>query len=279
MRRIIHLSDLHYGRVDAALETPLIEAVTRLKPDLTVISGDFTQRARRRQFAQARAFLDRVPGPVLCVPGNHDTPLDNLFLRFLRPFYRYKHFINRDLEPVFEDTEMLVAGVNTVNRFAWQSGKVGTGRLRRLATRMEGAGDRLRVAVLHHPLEHAPGVDKRLMRGASAALEALSEAGADLVLSGHLHRAGAEPFRTVPGLLFVQAGTGLSTRLRDGQGNTFNQIDYDGEVLRITQWDAERGEAPGFFPAPPQAWQRGAEGWERLDPAGAGAPPAQAAAE
>ncbi|MBE3636836.1 metallophosphoesterase family protein [Mangrovicoccus algicola] len=260
MRRIVHISDLHYGRVDAALEQPLADAVRGLEPDLLVVSGDLTQRARHGQFRAARAFLDELPGPQLCVPGNHDTPLDNLWVRFLRPFGRYRHHICADLEPVHADEEMVVAGVNTVNRFSWQRGRIGRGRLARLSARMEEAGDRLRVAVLHHPLEHGPETPKRLMRGARETLEQLSGCGADLVLSGHLHMASAEPFRAVPGLLFVQAGTVLSTRLRHDEPNTFNQIDHEAGRLRIVTWAAG---PRGFAPVAESIWQRGNGGWHR----------------
>ena len=78
MRTIVHLSDMHFGRFDQRLVAPLVRTVQRIAPDLVAISGDLTQRARRSQFAQARAFLDRLPTPRLVVPGNHDVPLFNL---------------------------------------------------------------------------------------------------------------------------------------------------------------------------------------------------------
>ncbi|SFD13255.1 metallophosphoesterase family protein [Tropicimonas isoalkanivorans] len=263
MRRIVHLSDLHYGRVDARLEAPLLRTITDLAPDLVVVSGDLTQRARHEQFEDARRFLDALPGPVLTVPGNHDTPLDNLPVRLFRPFSRYKRYISKDLEPVHRDAEMVVAGVNTVNRFSWQRGKIGRGRLSRLSARLSGAAERLRVAVLHHPLEHGPQVNKRLMRGAADALEALSNCGADVVLSGHLHVAYAEPFRTADGLLFVQAGTGLSTRVRAGDGNSFNQLDHSGGRLKVVTWAASFTPAPVFAPAVTSAWERRGDVWLR----------------
>lgn len=263
MRRIVHLSDLHFGRVDTALIDPLLSAVTDLKPDLTVVSGDLTQRARRGQFSAARAFLARLPGEVLCIPGNHDTPLDNLPVRLLSPFGRYRRFIHNELEPVYRDEVMVVAGVNTVNRFSWQRGRIGHRRLSRLAQRIALGGQPLRIAVLHHPLEHGPDTPKRLMRGADRTLHALAESGANLVLSGHLHVASARPFRAVPGLLFVQAGTSLSTRLRHGQHNTFNVLDYEDGKLDITTWEAADA-VRGFHPAVPARWRHGPDGWQMI---------------
>ncbi len=223
MTRIVHLSDLHFGRARSELEAPLIARINDLAPDLVVISGDFTQRARISQFKRARAFVDKLEPPILSVPGNHDTPLDNLFLRFLRPFHRYRKAIDRDLEPKLEMESVVVAGVNTVNRFSWQRGRFSRHTVRRMRDAFADAGTRLRVVVLHHPLEHGPDVEKRLMRGAHDALSAMQEAGADVVLSGHLHNTVTMPFSIAPGCLFVQAGTVLSDRLR-GEDNTFNLL-------------------------------------------------------
>ncbi|MAQ35853.1 MULTISPECIES: metallophosphoesterase family protein [Thioclava] len=261
MTRIVHLSDLHFGRSLPELEAPLLTAVNRLAPDLTVISGDFTQRARRGQFAQARLFVEQIESETLSVPGNHDTPLDNLFLRMLKPFGRYKSDINHNLEPVFETDRLKAVGVNTVNRFAWQRGKVPERTISRLCREFGEAGERLRIAVMHHPLEHGPEVDKALMDGAGDALEGMSDCGADLVLSGHLHTGSVAPFSAVPGILFVQAGTGLSSRLR-GEPNTFNVIEGGRDALSITLYGArdmsfEPIGADEFTRGPDGAWVKG----------------------
>jgi len=224
MRRVIHLSDLHFGRTSPALLEPLLSEVAALTPDLVVISGDLTQRARNSQFAAAAAFIARLPAPVLCVPGNHDTPLDNLWLRMVKPWVRYRRHINADLEPTFRDDVLAVVGANTVNRFVWQQGRFSRRMLGRVLAAFSDAADRTRIVVVHHPLEHREGSDKALTRGAARALAALSDAGTDIVLCGHIHTTHVGPFTTAPGLLFVQAGTGLSTRLRQEE-NAFNVLD------------------------------------------------------
>ena len=100
MRRILHVSDLHFGR-----DRPeLLQAADRRRSTgwrriSVAISGDFTQRARLGQFRAARAFLSMLEPPSIAVPGNHDTPLDNLFVRLLTPWDRYRHYIDRNLEP------------------------------------------------------------------------------------------------------------------------------------------------------------------------------------
>lgn len=260
MRRIVHLSDLHFGRTSPALLQPLLDEVARLAPDLVAISGDFTQRARPAQFAEARAFLDRIAAPVLCVPGNHDTPLDNLFVRLFRPWARYRHYIDRTLEPTFSDDELLVAGVNTVNRFAWQQGRLSRRRLERLLAAFGPDDGRLRIVVCHHPLELLPGADKAPTRGAGRALAALRDCGADVVLCGHVHTVHHSPFSAAPGLLFIQAGTGLSTRLR-AEDNSFNLLELDGDEARITAVSA--GADARFRALEAALFRKTVEGWRR----------------
>jgi hypothetical protein len=148
------------------------------------------------------------------------------------PWKRYKQAIDRDLEPRYESERLVVVGVNTVNRFAWQRGKLSERRIRRTCKGFEGAGDRARIAVLHHPLEHGPEVEKRLMQGADAALDAFCDCGAQIVLSGHLHNTIVAPFRARPELLFVQAGTSLSSRVR-GEVNTFNVLEITSGGVRV----------------------------------------------
>ena len=99
MRTIIHLSDLHFGRVHRPALAPLAAAIERIKPDFIAISGDLTQRARPGQFREARAFLDALPAPYLVVPGNHDVPLYNVVQRVLKPLAKYRRIVSTDLEP------------------------------------------------------------------------------------------------------------------------------------------------------------------------------------
>ena len=230
MRTIVHLSDLHFGRLDERIIPPLLDQIDRLAPDLVAISGDLTQRARRQQFEHARAFLNRMPYPRLVVPGNHDVPLFNLAARLLDPFGGYRRHIGPDLEPTHIDREMAVVGLNSV-RVLTISGR---GRLN--MTQVIEATDRLRrmdpacikVIVTHHPFDVPEGVHAdELVGRAAKAIARLVEAGADLFLAGHLHVSHvghtAERY-TVAGrsALVVQAGT-LSTRGR-GELNSFNVL-------------------------------------------------------
>ncbi len=267
MRRLVHLSDLHFGRDRPELLGPLLAAVNALSPDLVAISGDLTQRARHAQFQAARDFIDRIEAPVLVVPGNHDVPLHNLLGRLITPWRRYRRWISGQLQPEFRDDEMVVLGVNTVNPLAHQSGLFTRNALDRIEAAFRDAGeDRTRIILAHHPLEHQPGDRKKPMRGAGEAMEGLARFRADVILSGHLHSWRAAPFTTQAGrraVLQVQAGTGLSSRLR-GQQNDFNLLCVGGGTIDVTRY-AVTGTAARFDPAQTCRFVRGPDGWAPAD--------------
>lgn len=267
MTRILHLSDLHFGRDRPELLEPLIKAVNNSGADLVAVSGDFTQRARSAQFRAARAFIDCIEQPVLAVPGNHDIPIHRPAMRFLDPFGNYRRWIGHDRAPIVHLPGMVVIGLNTVDQWRWQRGRIRGREIRRACSAAAAAdeGD-LVVIVAHHPFEQRPNTDKRLMRGAARALDRLSGCGADLILSGHLHLWLSEPFLTRPGgraMLQVHAGTGLSTRHR-GEPNDFAMIERNGPMLRIERWiSAEDGSA--FLPSTVRHFRETAEGWRSAD--------------
>lgn len=244
MRTIAHISDLHFGRIDARILAPLREAVDAARPDLIALSGDFTQRARRTEFREARAFLDTLQAPKLLVPGNHDVPLWNAFRRFGAPLTRYRAYISPDLEPEHVDDEMIVLGVNTARSLAWGGGRISAQQVDGIIRRLAGVPTSLiRVIVTHHPFDLPPGVaERRLLGRARTAMAKLLGAGADLFLSGHLHLAhashSAERYR-VDGhsALIVQAGT-VSTRSR-GEQPSFNVLRVQRPTIALARfvWD------------------------------------------
>lgn len=267
MRRILHLSDLHFGRTRPDLLDPLLRLAAEIAPDLVAISGDFTQRARRGQFVEAAKFLDRLRSPWLAVPGNHDISLDNMLVRLLDPWGRYRSLIHHDLSPRHEDEEITVIGLNTVNRYAHQAGRIGRSQLRVIHGAYEESPQKTLVVVMHHPPEHPNGSRKRPMRHSGKGVEALARAGADIVLSGHLHNAHVAPLTAAPGVLLVQAGTGLSTRLRD-EPNTLNLLAVEPGHVRVDRYAAF--ERPEFQPVETAWFGRDlsdpAAHWEALSP-------------
>src|SRR5438477_1801758 len=115
MRTIAHISDLHFGSHDTAIARCLLESIGDAKPDLVVLSGDLTQRARHSEFVQARHFVEQIEQPVLIVPGNHDIPLYNLLHRFLSPLEKFRHHMAPTAltNDWYCDEELAVLGLNT----------------------------------------------------------------------------------------------------------------------------------------------------------------------
>ncbi len=221
MKKIVHLSDLHFGRIDAGLVEPLVEAVNATQPTLVVVSGDLTQRARSQQFKEARAFLDRLHGPQVVVPGNHDVPLYNVLERFVAPARQVPALHLGGARAGLRGRGDGRAGVNTARSLTRKFGRINERQVERLRERLCKYPDGvLKVVVTHHPFDVAEGADEREIVGrARMAMEALAACGADLLLAGHMHvsQTGrtAERYR-IHGhsALFVQAGTATSTRGR-----------------------------------------------------------------
>jgi len=250
MRTLVHLSDLHFGRVDHGLLAPLRDLIQRIDPDVLVVSGDLTQRAKPEQFEEARAWLDTLPGPQIIVPGNHDISLYNVFRRFVKPLERYKRYITDDLDPVYIDDEIAVVGVNTARSFTIKDGKVSRDQLdvvrRQLADLPASV---TRIVVAHHPFDLPEHFEERdLVNRASRAMQAFSECGIDILMGGHMHasHAGSTASRyqiSEYAALVVQAGTATSTRGR-GEVNSFNVLRVEADRVEIDRygWDVVHGQ-------------------------------------
>lgn len=248
MGRILHLSDLHFGMDRPELVGPLVEVAREIRPDVTVISGDLTQRALPRQWFAAAKLIAQLPHPVLCVPGNHDVPLYNPLARMLWPFHGFRGAVGSDLEPMLATDDLLVVGVNTTDPYVWQRGRLRPSSLDRVASCFAAARPgQLRVVALHHPLTTPRATGKTPMKNAESGAAALARSGADVILSGHLHLWAAAPFALHKGaraMLCVQAGTTLSRRVR-GEDNDFNVIDVRDGLVSVTRWHTT-GDAPEF---------------------------------
>ncbi|MGZ8318597.1 MAG: metallophosphoesterase family protein [Telluria sp.] len=245
MRTLVHLSDLHFGRVDPDLLGPLHDLVHRIAPDVVVVSGDLTQRAKAEQFEEARAWLDTLPGPQIIVPGNHDISLYDVFRRFVLPLDRYKRYITDDLEPVYIDDEIAVMGVNTARSLTFKDGRVNEDQIASIRARMSGLDRHItRIVVTHHPFDLPMTADDRdLVNRAPMAMEAFAHCGVDVLLSGHMHasHAGSTSERYLMNeyaALVVQAGTATSTRGR-GEVNSFNVVRVEHDRVEVDRygWD------------------------------------------
>ena len=244
MSVLLQLSDTHFGTE----QEPVVEALTRLslqqRPDLLVLSGDITQRARPTQFRMARAFIDGLGVPALTVPGNHDIPLFDLGARLFNPYSRHRAAFGDELEPVYSSGDLLVVCVNTTRWYRHVNGEVSAQQIARVARRLADAGsEQLRVVVVHQPIAvlRASDLHNRL-RGYAPALLRWAAAGGDLVMGGHIHL----PYvMALPGLArpmwAVQAGTAVSSRVRDGFPNSVNVARCGGDAPQgrclVERWD------------------------------------------
>ena len=264
MRTLAHLSDLHFGRVDRRLLAPLTRRLYALAPDVVVVSGDLTQRAKSAQFRDARRFLDALPGRLLAVPGNHDVPLYNVFQRFFQPLAKYRRYISPDIEPVYLDEELAIVGVNTARSAVFKGGRVNAAQLSRIASSFSPlARGVVRIVATHHPFDLPEGHSERALVGrARLAMDAFAACGADILLAGHLHAShvgdtGARYPIGQYAALVVQAGTATSVRSR-GETNSFNLLRLEPDHADIERYAWSGGD---FTVASRSSFARVAGAW------------------
>lgn len=259
MPEILHVSDLHFGppfQPDRAAGVQ--ELLRRLRPDLLVISGDFTQRAKRVQYQAAEEFLASVDVPVAVTPGNHDLPLYRVFERIFAPYRNYRRHISQELDSVLRREGMTVVCLNSTRPYYISNGRLSRRQLE-LAAETFGAAppDDLRVVVTHHHLAPPPDFGGgEVMPQAKRAIEAFTRMRVDLILAGHMHRSyigdsldffpGGEREQ---GIIVVQCGTTTSARGRGRERlkNSLNVIRTAESEIRITHYLWREGPAT-FWP-------------------------------
>lgn len=266
MTRILHLSDPHFGAVEPAIVAKFVEFAHAMKPYITVVSGDLTMRARPHELTAARAFIDRLPKPLLMIPGNHDVPLLNQPIdRFFRPFHRYRQTFERELEPELITDAAHVVSLNSTRAFGpyfdWSEGRVSRAQLTRVENSFaKSPAGRLRILVTHHPLLE-PQIHRRaIIKPLKPLLETLEAAKVDLVMCGHFHLsqillAGATAqWRAV----ISQAPTVTSTRLK-GEPQGFHEFTIGPGRIEAIHHHYVNG---AFVPARRSAFTRSEMGWD-----------------
>ena len=263
MTRFAHVSDLHFGRHDPAVADALATDLRAQRPDVVVVSGDLTQRAREAEFRAARAWLDALGLAWIAVPGNHDLPLFDLVRRFLAPLARWRRHIGPDDDVLHTTGDVAILGLNTARRTRWKEGRISHAQIRNARTRFlalpEGT---LRVLVTHHPFLPAPS-DREwtpMTRGEEA-LSAVHDR-LDLMLSGHQHRAYSADVqrhyeKVSRGLLVAHAGTSISTRMR-GEPNTWNLFEHRAPALVL---EVRTFAAGAFAPSGRRTFVHAEGGW------------------
>src|SRR4029079_11687747 len=144
-------SDLHFGSTDPNVVEVMAAEVRAAEPSIVVVSGDLTQRARKQEFVQARAFLDTLPSPQLVVPGNHDVPLFDLYARVFTPLSRYKRYISPNTDPFYADSELAIAGINTSRSLTFKGGRINSEQVARAMRVLRDLPEKTtRIVVTHH---------------------------------------------------------------------------------------------------------------------------------
>lgn len=247
MIRFVHISDLHFGAVEAGMPDHLRTAITQSGASVLAVSGDLTMRGRKTEYRQAREFLDSIPLPRVVVPGNHDVQgAVRVWERFTSPWSNYKRLIDPNLEPVWRTPGLIMVGINSARPAGWyldwSRGRVSRRQMARLARLFgEESDDSLRVLVVHHPPAAPPhGTARHLIGRLREFTDAVKEAGVDLVLSGHFHMSYAQalslPGGPVPGTCVLSSvSTATSHRLK-GEPNGFHVIEGNARAISIADW-------------------------------------------
>lgn len=251
MTRLFHVSDVHFGREDPAALDWFAARVKAAAPDAVLMTGDLTSAARRHEFAAAADWLEGLGVPLTVEAGNHDLPYFNVVERFWNPYRRF-HAIERVLERPLALPGVRIVPLKTTARFQWRlnwaEGHVDAASLAGAVEQVRAAGPEDVVLVAcHHPLIDTRTRVEARTRGGRAALDALAAAGADAVLSGHVHDPFAIEHHTAHGPVhLIGAGT-LSERVRTSRPS-FNEITIaEGRITVVAQLLA----APLASEAPP----------------------------
>ena len=226
----------------------LLNLAGDVRPQLAVLSGDITQRARRRQFEAARTFTDQLDvGRVLVLPGNHDIPLFNVAARISSPYGNYSRAFGSELEAHYRSEEFLVIGVNTTRPYRHKDGEVSREQVQRVSECLRNASaEQIRIVVTHQPVHVIRQEDEsNLLHGAQYACREWSAAGADLIMGGHIHLPYLRPLSDrYAGLSrrtwAVQAGTAMSYRVRYAAPNSVNivrRVASRPPACTVERWD------------------------------------------
>jgi 3',5'-cyclic AMP phosphodiesterase CpdA len=248
---LLHVSDLHMGtHEEREVEQALARLVQRLEPQLVVASGDLSHRGRPPQLERAAELLRSLGPPVLAVPGNHDLP--HTLARFVRPWEEFER-LWQTTEPTVSLPGLQVVGLNSARPFRHQGGALSRAQLRRAAERLAPAeAGALRVVVLHHHLIGAPwrAARKRPVSRRNHVLRALVDAGADLILAGHIHQAAVSErheFEVVgdvarTAVIAIAPGLGQPRPRRLGEARGLHLLEADTESILVRTFRWSRGD-------------------------------------
>ncbi len=264
MTTFVHISDLHFGRTHPQLIDGLRQSLADIQPDLVIISGDLTQRARSREFLEAGAFLDSLLWPCLVIPGNHDIPAYNLTERIISPWRKWHRYLRYPLEPILDNVSYIALGINSTRRFSsfidWSRGKISEAQSNAAAKIFaKQPADKLRVLVIHHPFSLPRRyLHRHIIGGQDEALSVMKKAGVDIIMSGHVHFAYTH---ILEGLIISHSGTTFSDRLMKDSPNSFNIVRGNRRRLTI---ETREWNTTAFAPAGHRLFVRDQNNWAEM---------------
>lgn len=233
--KLIHISDLHFGLHNPALIECFLQDMAEIKPDIIIISGDLTQRAKPPQYQLLLSFLQRLPAVVLTVPGNHDIPLNNLFARLVYPFKNYKHYIASSFNNEFHNDKLRILGVNSVNPFRVKDGQLTRKIRQQIKDYFSPDFDGINIIFFHHNFDYMEGWHKPL-ENYRQFVDYLKASPIHIVCTGHLHYANVSVLEKneEQSCLLLHAGSLLCLRSKDGL-NSYYAMTIEQQSCQL-QW-------------------------------------------
>ncbi|BDS06400.1 phosphodiesterase [Oceaniferula spumae] len=267
MYQILQLSDPHFGAANLVQAEAVVQMATKLEPDFTLLPGDFSMRARKREMVAAQEWLSRLPQPQLTIPGNHDVPLLNQPIdRFFRPFRRYKKYINEDLEPTADLPVGRLLAFNSSTPFGlhvdWSRGFLSPFQGLRIENGFEGV-DGLRMVTFHHPLHRSDEKSRVLISPLPLIQRSLSIGKVDIVFAGHFHQAYSgviELEHEDRNVVVSQAATACSTRTK-GEPAGFHLVKLSNKRIEILRYRWLKGE---FLHDLTSCFEKSEERWSQV---------------
>jgi len=243
--RALQVSDLHTGTAEEPeVEEDLRTLVAETEPELVIASGDLTHRNTAEQHRRAADLLRSLDRPLLVIPGNHDIPRWPP-ARFTATFREYSR-VWPELEPVYRSDCLVVCGLNSVRPWKQQGGALRRRQIEHARETFRSAPPgALKVVALHHHLLGAPWrTAKRTIANRATVLGALVDAGAELIVSGHVHQSAVEERREfevvrdrVHATTVVTApGLGQPRPKRRGEARGLHLFEADERTLRVVTY-------------------------------------------
>ena len=233
---LLHLSDLHFGTERPECIRAIQKFCIEQQPEVVVVSGDLTQRAKFREFLACKQFLESLKIPYFVVPGNHDIPLYHLWNRAFRPFGLYQLFFG-SLENTLVTQHFYLIGMNSIRRRYHTRGSISLEQIQKVDQQlMQAPANKLKIIVSHQPFYTAKE-NHHLKDCPALGQFAIQEWGKHqlyALLHGHLHLVAVYDLNQEfelnlsQAVYEVHAGTAISSRLHKNIPNSFNVISRDG---------------------------------------------------